>query len=111
MNKNKDKGLQELLQLLQQNPGLIRDLVFNPEVIASVLRSKKARRLLRGVDPAADAQLFLEYVAGPDGGYPITQCFKRTSLLCAKGTKISLPCSSGTRPAPNCLSGTKSAPS
>jgi hypothetical protein len=111
MKKNKEDGLQELLQLLQQNPGLIKDLIFNPEVIASVLHSKKARRLLRGVDPAADSQLFLEYVAGPDDGYPIAQCFARTALLCAKGTKISLPCVSGTKPKPpDCLSGTRGAP-
>lgn len=106
MKKNNDSGLDELLKLLQQNPGLIKDLIFNPEVISSVLQSKKARRLLRGTDPAAQAKRFLGYVAGPIDGYPIAQCFKQTSLLCAKGTKISLVCSGGTKP-PACSRGTR----
>jgi hypothetical protein len=111
MKKNNDSGLDELLKLLQQNPSLIKDLIFNPEAVASVLRSKKARRLLRGRDPAADAKRFLTYVAGPVDGYPVAQCFKQTSVLCAKGTKISLPCSGGTKPPPNCSGGTRGPPS
>jgi hypothetical protein len=88
--KKKDKDLDELLQLLRKNPRLMKELVFDPSNIKSLLASKGARRLLS--QPVKD---FLEYVAGPQDGYPIAQCFKGTKILCAKGTLV---CVGGTAP-------------
>jgi hypothetical protein len=94
MKKN-DNGLGELLALLKAHPELMKELVFEPTKITSLLRSNAARRLVLGVD----AKKFLKYVASPEDGYPIAQCFKETHLLCAKGTKQAL-CGGGTLPHP-----------
>jgi hypothetical protein len=91
--KNKDKGLGELLELLKTHPELIKELVFNSKSVKSLLKSKSARQLALGVD----ATTFLEYVAGPEDGYPIAQCFGGTKWLCAKGSRV-LVCSGGTKP-------------
>lgn len=93
MNNN-DKGLEELLALLKAHPELIKELVFDSSNIAKLLKSAAAQRLALG----ADTQTFLDYVAGPEDGYPITQCLKNTQHLCAKGTKVRLP---------SCLKGTQ----
>jgi hypothetical protein len=92
MKKN-DNGLGELLALLKANPDLVKELVFDPISVTRLLKSKAARRLVIG----ARATAFLKYVARPEDGYPIAQCFLQTEYLCAKGTKIAL-CGGGTRP-------------
>ncbi len=99
--KNKDNGLGELLELLKTHPELIKELVFDPTRIKPLLRSKAARRLVLGVD----TKKFLSYVAGPDDGYPVAQCFGGTKYLCAKGTKhvvcgggTKIDCGGGTKP-------------
>lgn len=92
MNNN-DKGLEELLALLKTHPELIKELVFDSSNIKHLL-SAAAQQLTLGVD----TQEFLEYVAGPQDGYPITQCLRNTQYLCAKGTKVKLP---------SCLRGTQ----
>jgi hypothetical protein len=99
MNNN-DNGLDELLDLLKKNPRLVKEIVFNPEIVMSMLGSKAARRLVKGVDATVlvDATTFLKYVAGPIDGYPIAHCFKRTVVLCAKGTKYGVKCAGGTKP-------------
>jgi hypothetical protein len=97
-----DHGLDDLLDLLKANPALMKEIVFNYEVILDVLESKAARRLVLGADATniVDAQTFLNYVAGGDDGYPIAQCLKGTKHLCAKGTKYSVQCAGGTKPVP-----------
>jgi hypothetical protein len=92
MNNN-DKGLEELLALLKTHPELIKELVFDSSNIKNLL-SAAAQQLTLGVD----TQQFLDYVAGPQDGYPITQCLRNTQVLCAKGTKVGLP---------SCLRGTQ----
>ena len=94
MKKN-DNGLGELLALLKDHPELMKELVFEPTKITTLLRSKPARRLVLGVD----AKKFLKYVASSKDGYPIAQCFAETRLLCAKGTAQVL-CGGGTLPKP-----------
>jgi hypothetical protein len=91
--KNKDNGLRELLEVLKTHPELIKELVFDSKSIKSLLKSKAARKLVLGVDATA----FLEYVAGPEDGYPIAQCFGGTRWLCAKGSKV-IVCVGGTKP-------------
>jgi hypothetical protein len=92
--KNYDKGLEELLELLKTHPELIKELVFDPTSIQSLLESKAARQLALGVD----AKKFLRYVAGSEDGYPIAQCLEKTKLLCAKGSKVVVvACGSGTQ--------------
>jgi len=93
-----DCGLDELLDLLKAHPELIKQLVFDPESIQALLSTNEAKRLAFGVDAQepADAQTFLLYVAGPEDGYPIAQCLKKTTLLCAKGTRYSVACVGGT---------------
>jgi hypothetical protein len=81
MKKN-DKGMGELLDLLKTHPELISALVFDPESIKRLLRSKAARQLVLGVDTRA----FLSYIAGPEEGGPIAVCLKRTRVLCPKRT-------------------------
>lgn len=98
--KKHDKGMDELLALLRTHPELIKELVFEPTRIQQLLRSKAARQLTLGVETTG----FLRYVAGPRDGYPITQCFDATRLLCAKGSKLVL-CGGGTRT--KCGGGTK----
>jgi hypothetical protein len=96
---NNDCGFDDLLALLKTNPELIKELVFDPDSVQALLTTKEAKKLALGVDPGqpVDALTFLNYVAGPDDGYPITQCLKKTTLLCAKGTKVSiLACLGGT---------------
>jgi len=95
MNNN-DKGLDELLALLQTHPELIKELVFDSSNITELLRSAAAQQLALGVD----TQQFLRYVAGPDDGYPITQCLRGTQHLCAKGTRaqVGASCIRGTQP-------------
>jgi hypothetical protein len=78
--KNNDKGMGELLDVLKVHPELISALVFDPESIKRLLRSKAARRLVLGVDIRA----FLSYVAGPEDGGPIALCLQRTRVLCPK---------------------------
>ncbi len=90
--KNDDKGMEELLELLKAHPELIKELVFDPTHVQTLLKSEAARQLTLGVDTKA----FLMYVAGPEDGYPISQCFRGTKLLCAKGTKHAL-CVGGTK--------------
>jgi hypothetical protein len=92
MKKN-DKGLGELLALLKNYPDLTKELVFDPISVTRLLKSRAARRLVIG----AKATAFLEYLADPEDGYPIAQCFRQTKYLCAKGTKLVL-CGSGTQP-------------
>ena len=94
---NSDCGLDELLDLLKKRPDLIKELVFNPESIQDLLGTTDAKRLALGVDPQqpVDALTFLNYVAGPADGYPITQCLSKTTLLCAKGSRA-LACVGGT---------------
>ncbi len=107
--KNKDKGLGELLELLKTHPELIKELVFNSKSIKSLLKSKAASQLVLGVDATA----FLEYVAGPEDGYPIAFCGGGTQQLYAKGTKFAVAgCGGGTqhcRPpfTGHCVKGTK----
>jgi len=91
MKKN-DNGLEELLELLKTHPELIKELVFNSKSIKSLLKSKAARKLALGVD----AKKFLSYVAGPEDGYPIAQCFGGTKRLCAKGSRVAA-CGGGTK--------------
>jgi hypothetical protein len=91
--KNKDNGLRELLEVLKTHPELIKELVFDSKSIKSLLKSKAARKLVLGVD----AKKFLSYVAGPEDGYPIAQCFGGTRWLCAKGSKV-IVCVGGTKP-------------
>jgi hypothetical protein len=88
--KKNDKDLDELLELLRKNPKLMRELVFDPGNIKSLLANKAARRLL-----SQPVTKFLAYVAGAKDGYPIAQCFNGTKVLCAKGT---LYCVGGTAP-------------
>jgi hypothetical protein len=90
MKKN-DNGLGELLALLKAHPELMKDLVFEPTKITTLLRGNAARRLVLGVD----AKKFLKYVASSKDGYPIAQCLKETRVLCAKGTAQAL-CGGGT---------------
>jgi hypothetical protein len=92
--KNNDEGLDELLALLKTHPELIKELVFDSSKITKLLRSAAAQQLALGVH----TQQFLDYVAGPEDGYPITQCLHSTQHLCAKGTKVGLP---------SCLRGTQ----
>ncbi|MBV9345994.1 MAG: hypothetical protein JO341_14905 [Gammaproteobacteria bacterium] len=94
MKKN-DKGLEELLKLLQTHPELIKELVFDSTNIRRLLKTKAARKLALGVDTTA----FLLYVAGPEDGYPVSQCLGGTKALCAKGTGVGvgLNCRKGTR--------------
>jgi hypothetical protein len=91
--KKNDNDLDELLKLLSENPRLMKELVFDPTNITSLLTNKAVRRLLS--QPVTD---FLKYVAGPQDGYPIAQCFKGTNVLCAKGTKYEVKCAGGTKP-------------
>jgi hypothetical protein len=95
---NGNCGLDELLDLLKKNPGLIKELIFNPETIQELLGTNEARKLALGVDAqqTADPQTFLNYVAGPDDGYPIAQCLKKTTIMCAKGTRF-VACYGGTK--------------
>jgi hypothetical protein len=82
--KKKDKGMGELLELIRTRPELISALVFDPKSVKRLLRSKAARRLVRGVNVRA----FLSRVAGPaDGDAPIALCLRRTAVLCPKGTR------------------------
>ena len=89
---NGNCGLDELLDLLKKKPGLIKELIFNPETIRELLGTDEARKLALGQDP----QTFLNYVAGPDDGYPIGQCLQKTTIICAKGTRF-VACYGGTR--------------
>jgi hypothetical protein len=91
--KKKDNGLRELLKLLKNHPELIKELVLDSTNIQRLLKSKEARELALG----ADATEFLEYVAGPDDGYPIVQCIRKTTYLCAKGSKVVVSCGGGTQ--------------
>jgi hypothetical protein len=91
MKKNDNLG--ELLELLKTHPELIKELVFDSKSIKSLLKSKAARQLALGVDATA----FLEYVAGPEDGYPVAQCFGGTKYLCAKGSKVVVACGGGTK--------------
>jgi hypothetical protein len=90
---NYDKGLGELLKLLNAHPELIKELVFYPTRVTELLNSEEARQLALGQEATA----FLSYVAGPTDGYPVTQCLQGTSVLCAKGTGVSLKCGSRTK--------------
>jgi hypothetical protein len=106
MNNNDndpDKGLDELLDLLKQNPKLIRDLIFNRENVIGLLGGKAARRLALGVDATTyvGAKDFLTYVADSTDGYQIAQCFNSTKALCAKGTKAAVKCAGGTQSGPH----------
>ena len=92
MKKN-DNGMQEVLNLLKARPKLIRSIVFHPERITRLLRSKEARRLIRGVA----ANQFLDYIRKPEDGYPIAFCGGGTQYLCAKGTKFAV-CGGSTQP-------------
>jgi hypothetical protein len=99
MANNDCGGFYELLDLLKTYPDLIKELVFNPDTIQALPSTNEAKRLALGVDPGepVDARTFLNYVAGPADGYPITQCLQNSSILCAKGTKYSLlACLGGT---------------
>jgi hypothetical protein len=102
MKKN-DRGMTELLSLLKAHPDLIRDLVFDPNSIIRVLRSRSARRLVRG----RDVQEFLTRMAAPEDGYPISQCYGATKALCGKGTAA---CVGNTKPSPVCVGNTKASP-
>ena len=93
---NGNCGLDELLTLITENPGLIKELIFNPETIQELLGTNEARKLALGVDAQQPAQAFLNYVAGPDDGYPIAQCLKKTTIMCAKGTRF-VACYGGTK--------------
>ena len=99
MKKKNDRGMNELLALLKAHPELIRDLVFDPNSIMRVLRSKASRRLVRG----QNVQEFLLRMANPKDGYPIAQCYKQTRVLCGKGTVI---CVGNTNPHPSCVGNT-----
>ena len=93
----KDKDLDELLKLLRRKPDLIKALIFDPEKISALLSRKSARRLL-----SSNTQDFLEYLAGPDDGFPIAACLGGTAMLSAKG---GLQCLGGTI-LPGCVHGT-----
>lgn len=98
MNKN-DSGFDELLKALQKNPGVIREIVFHPEKIKKLLKSKAARKTI-----SKATFDFLEYIAKPEDGYPIAFCYGGTQKgLCAKGTGH---CAGATRP-PYCAGATK----
>jgi len=97
--KKKDKGMNELLGLLRAHPELIRDLVFDPYSIMKVLRSRSARRLVRG----QDVEAFLMRMAAPVHGLPISQCYGGTQSLCGKGT---MACVGNTNPHPTCVGNT-----
>jgi hypothetical protein len=97
MAKKNDNGMEELLGLLRKRPELIKELVFDSESVKRFLRSKAARELIS--DPCTET--FLDYIAGPQDGYPVVWCLGGTRSLCAKGTG---QCLGGTRAA--CLGGT-----
>ena len=83
---NNDASLKELLELLQKRPELVRELVFNPDIIQDVLAT---------MDISAPTAEFLKYIAAPQDGYAIAPCFNNTNVLCAKGT-LHLACGGGT---------------
>lgn len=91
MKKN-DKGMQELLELLNIHPELISALVFDPKRVKALLKSKTARRLIIGTD----TRMFLEAVSRRKDGPPIALCDKGTFLLCVLKSKLNL-CFGGTR--------------
>ena len=91
---NNDASLKELLELLQKRPELVRELVFNPDIIQDVLAT---------MDISAPTAEFLKYIAAPQDGYAIAPCFNNTNVLCAKGTLHLAACGGGTnhpRPPP-----------
>jgi hypothetical protein len=98
--KKKDKGFDELLELLKEHPEVIREIMFQPEKIPKLLKSRTARRL------ATDGATFqfLDYMSSPADGVPLAICYGGTQSLCAKGT---MACVGNTKPAPNCPGNTK----
>jgi hypothetical protein len=96
---NNDYGFQELLDILKKNPELIRELVFDATSIQALLKNKAAQKLAEGVDApqVVDVPTFLNYVAGPDDGFPVAHYSPQTQTLCAKGTRFEiLSCAGGT---------------
>jgi hypothetical protein len=80
-----------LLQLLQDHPEIVKEIVLDPVNLKYVLKKFGVRNRA-----AAD---FLKYVASPKDGYNIVQFLHNTTYLgiCAKGTFV-LSCLRGTSP-------------
>jgi hypothetical protein len=51
-----DDPVQEIVEVLRSNPSLLNALLFDPEAIASHLKSREAKALVYGVDPKAFIQ-------------------------------------------------------
>jgi hypothetical protein len=93
MAKNDDDNdFIELLELLKNKKyrGMVKEMVFHPEKIVTVLEEESGQLL-------ASAQDFLEKMAKHKGGHPIAFCWGETKSLCGKGT---LACIGGTKPKP-----------
>jgi hypothetical protein len=103
VRKKKDGGLKELLRVMQAHPELIRDLVFDLDGITKLLRSRSARRLIRGYD----VDQFLMRMGEAGNGSPLSQCYFSTQSLCGKGT---IACVGATTPLPTCPGNTKTLP-
>ena len=99
MNK-KDNSFDELLDLLKENPGAIREIMFHPEKIPKLLKSRTARRLARD----GSTRQFLDYMSSPADGVPLAFCYGGTQSLCGKGT---MACVGSTKPSPICPGNTK----
>ena len=82
--KKDDKGIDDLLNVIKNNPGVVKSLVFDQAAVKKLLKSAAAQQLALGEEATA----FLEYVASPKDGYAIVQCGGNTRYLCAKGSAV-----------------------
>jgi hypothetical protein len=51
-----DDPLKEIVEVVQSNPSLLHALLFEPDAVASHLKSREAKALVYGIDPRAFIQ-------------------------------------------------------
>jgi hypothetical protein len=77
--KKKDTGIEELIDLLEAHPRLVRELIFDPAKVKRLLKSPAGRRLIPGVDFDEPEFTIEAYNSpNPSSPYVLYFCRKRT---------------------------------
>ena len=108
MRKRSYGGLRELLEILKAHPELAHTLVFDPEKVRRLLRTRDARSLLVGVD----VRTLLRSVPETPGLTPLALCLQLTAIVappieCPGATKTLPTCPAATKTLPTCPGATK----
>jgi hypothetical protein len=81
-----DDPIKEIVEVLRANPSLLNALLFDPEAIASHLKSREAKALVYGIDPKAFIQSLTRRAVAP------LFCGKTCGALSCDGTCGELSC-------------------